>query len=436
MTGSKAVKKTLSVKKVESLLRGGIKNDHSDGDGLFLKISGKGTGSWFFRYKVRDQSGARDKNGRPVYRVRRLGLGSAEVVTLADAREKAHSQRTLLAQGIDPQEARAQQEQAQRSNVITFDDVAADYIEAQRSSWKNPKHAQQWENTLATYASPVIGHLAPAEITTEHVLKILKPIWSEKKETASRVRNRIELVLNAAKARKLRSGENVAAWRGHLELLLANRRRNDRRHHPALPWHQTNQFWQSFMADTDTSARALQLTILTALRTSEVLGARWSEFDLKAAVWTVPAARMKAGKEHRVPLSTQALKVLESIPKVPSGQLFEGRKEGNTLSNMAMLLKVRRMDAKSIENGGAGWRDDDGNVITVHGFRSTFRDWAAENTSFENIVVEQALAHTIGDAVEAAYRRGDLLERRRQLMEAWADYVTKKPPTAGQSHEE
>lgn len=401
--------KATSARGVSALLKAGQLGQYGAGDGLYLKVNGPDLGSWVFRYKIKGKT-------------RRMGLGSTNALSLKDARELAREQRTLLAKKIDPLEARAQQ-----SNTATFDDVAADYIKAQRGGWKNPNHAQQWENSLATYASPVIGHLAPAEVTTEHVLKILKPIWNEKKETASRVRNRIELVLNAAKARKLRSGENVAAWRGHLELLLANHRRNDRRHHPALPWHQTNQFWQSFMADTDTSARALQLTILTALRTSEVLGARWSEFDLKAAVWTVPAVRMKAGKEHRVPLSTQALKVLESIPKVPSGQLFEGRKEGNTLSNMAMLLKIRRMDAKSIENGGAGWRDDDGNVITVHGFRSTFRDWAAENTSFENIVVEQALAHTIGDAVEAAYRRGDLLERRRQLMEAWGKYVTRKP---------
>lgn len=354
-----------------------------------------------------------------------MGIGATNAVTLADARALAVELRGLLAKGIDPMEAREAEQQAEDVPAkLTFKEVADDYIKAQRPSWKNAKHAQQWENTLATYVHPEIGELPPDEITTEHILKILKPIWSTKKETASRVRNRIELVLNAAKARKLREGENVAAWRGHLELLLANHKLSNRRHHPALPWVQMPEFWQVLSRENDISAKAVQLTILTGLRTREVLEAHRSELDLQAGIWTIPAERMKAGKEHRVPLSRAAIEVLEGLPVFNSGLLFEGRSAGRPVSNMAMLMKLRRMDERKYAADGTGWRDELGQVITAHGFRSTFRDWAAENTSFENIVVEQALAHAIGNAVEAAYRRGDLLDRRRQLMEAWADYVT------------
>ena len=400
-----------SVKGVSALLREGKAGQHAAGGGLYLKVNGENKGSWCYRYKV---------DGKTT----RMGLGSTDAVTLAQARTLAAEHRALVAQGVDPLAHKQEQERLAIAEVVTFDMVAADYIEAQQASWTNAKHAQQWQNTLATYASPVIGKLAPADVTTEHLLKILTPIWNTKKETASRVRNRIELVLNAAKARKLRTGENVAAWRGHLELLLANHKKNDRRHHPALPWPQAAKFWQALESEQDTGSKALQLTMLTALRTSEALGAQWSEFDMVANVWTVPAGRMKAKKEHRVPLSTAALELLATIPKVDSGYLFEGRTAGKPASNMLMLMKVRRMDAAKHNQDGIGWRDEKGQTITPHGFRSTFRDWAAENTPFENIVVEQALAHTIGNAVEAAYRRGDLLERRRELMEAWGSYVT------------
>lgn len=405
-----------TVKAVEKLLREGEKGEYSSGNGLYLNVSGKGTGSWIMRYQLEGKR-------------RRLGLGSVEQVTLAEAGQAVTEQRALIAQGIDPQKHREAQSIQEQAEVITFDDVAADYIKAQRPSWTNAKHASQWVNTLETYASPVIGHLAPADITTEHVLKVLQPIWNTKKETASRVRNRIELVLNAAKARKLREGENVAAWRGHLELLLAKHKGSDKKNHPALPWSQITAFHNCVKNEQDASGQALQLTILTALRTSEVLNATWSEFDLVNKVWTIPPERMKAKKEHRVPLSSAVLRLLETIPKVSNGLLFEGQKEGTPVSNMTMLMKVRRLDAKSIAEGGKGWRDNEGRTITVHGFRSTFRDWAAENTRFQNHIVEQALAHTIGNAVEAAYRRGDLLERRRELMEAWAQYVT-QPATS------
>lgn len=404
--------KATSVRGVTALLKAGANGQHAAGGGLYLKVNGQNKGSWFYRYKVSGKT-------------RRLGLGSTDAVSLADARQKAAEQKILLAQGIDPFEQREKLKQQSTAEVITFDMVAADYIAAQRPSWTNAKHAQQWENTLATYASPIIGELAPKDITTEHLLTILTPIWNTKKETASRVRNRIELVLNAAKARKLRTGENVAAWRGHLDLLLTKHRNQDRRHHPALPWTQISELWQALAKTNDTSSQAVRLTILTALRTNEVLQAHWSEFDLVAGIWTIPAERMKAKKTHRVPLSQAMLELLNEIPKVESGLLFEGRTVGKPVSNMAMLMKIRRMDTAKHEQDGQGWRDNNGDTITAHGFRSTFRDWAAETTAFENIVVEQALAHTIGNAVEAAYRRGDLLERRRELMEAWAAYITK-----------
>lgn len=403
--------KATSVRGVNALLKNGRPSQHAVGGGLYLKVNGENRGSWFFRYKIEGKT-------------RRMGLGSTDAVPLAQARQIASEQRALVAQGSGPLEHRKMLEEASKAKDITFDMVAADYIEAQRSSWTNAKHAQQWTNTLSTYVSPVIGHLLPAEITTDHILEILKPIWNTKKETASRIRNRIELVLNAAKARNLRDGENVAAWRGHLELLLANHKKSERRNHPALPWLQVSRFWSSIADENDTSTTALKLTILTALRTSEILNAHWSEFDLESGIWTVPAERMKARREHRVPLSTVALDLLATIPQVSSGLLFEGRTAGKPVSNMAMLMKIRRMDEAKYRNDAIGWRDANGERITPHGFRSTFRDWAAENTLFDNIVVEQVLAHTIGNAVEAAYRRGDLLERRRELMEAWAVFVT------------
>lgn len=403
--------KANTVRGVQSLLKSGAKGNYSAGNGLYLSVNGEGVGSWLMRYQM---DGKRQ----------RMGLGSAAMVSLAQAREAVAENKALIAKGLNPKDVREQAKQESAAEVITFDMVAADYIAAQRPSWTNAKHAQQWENTLATYASPIIGELAPKDITTEHLLTILTPIWNTKKETASRVRNRIELVLNAAKARKLRTGENVAAWRGHLDLLLTKHRKQDRRHHPALPWTQINDLYQVLAKANDTSSQAVRLTILTALRTNEVLQAHWSEFDLAAGIWTIPAERMKAKKTHRVPLSQAMLDVLNEIPRVESGLLFEGRTVGKAISNMSMLMKIRRMDTAKHEQDGLGWRDNNGDTITAHGFRSTFRDWAAETTAFENIVVEQALAHTIGNAVEAAYRRGDLLERRRELMEAWGAYVT------------
>lgn len=416
MSSEKKAKATTS-RGVTALINQGITGMHAAGDGLYLRVRSKGSASWVFRYTL---------NGK----AKNMGIGSTDGLPLAEAKAEAVKLRALLSRGIDPQQDRQEKEALAAAEVVTFDMVAADYIAIHSVNWVNAKHHQQWINTLATYASPVIGQLPPAEITIQHMLKILRPIWNEKKETASRLRNRIELVLKLARSRKLFAGENVAAWDGVLEFELANNNVNKRRHHPALPWAQSGKFWQALESEQDTGAKALQLTMLTALRTKEILGAHWSEFDLVTNVWTVPAVRMKGRKgkksDHRVPLSTAALELLATIPKVSSGYLFEGRTAGKPASNMLMLMRVRRMDAAKHQQDRIGWRDKDGDIITPHGFRSTFRDWAAENTLTDNIVVEQALAHAIGDAVEEAYRRGDLLERRRELMEAWGQYVTQQ----------
>lgn len=406
-------KKANTARGVQALLRAGDVGSYGAGDGLYLHVTGHNKGSWVYRYQIKGKR-------------RRIGLGSVEFVSLSDARIKLLELRHLVYKGIDPLAHKEQEELAELRDRITFDEVAADYIESQRSSWKSDKHAQQWENTLATYASPIIGDLTPAEITTEHLLDVLRPIWDEKNETASRLRNRIELVLNSAKSRNLREGENVATWRGHLDLLLAKHKKNKRRHHPALDWERANSLWTALEKEQDVGSQALQLTLLTALRTNEVLGAHWSEFNLESQVWVVPAERMKMDKDHRVPLSSAARVLLSTIPRVNSGLLFEGRSAGKQASNMVMLMKIRRMDEAKFSKDGIGWRDNNGEVITPHGLRSTFRDWAAENTNIENFVVEQALAHTISSAVEAAYRRGDLFQRRSELMEAWGAYVTLK----------
>ncbi|ELV08595.1 Putative prophage CPZ-55 integrase [Wohlfahrtiimonas chitiniclastica SH04] len=401
--------KATTARGVSSLVKNGVIGHHAAGKGLYLQVNSVGSASWFYRYQVNGQR-------------KKMGLGSYPDLTLEQAAIQASKAKELLLQGIDPRTQREKQRTQDKTEIITFDDVAADYIEAQRPSWTNEKHAQQWTNTLKAYASPVIGKKQPSNITTDDILKILHPIWRNKNETANRVRNRIEKILNAAKVKGLRTGENVATWRGHLEFLLPQVAKNEK-HHAALPYDQINEFWSALDVDNSASTQALKLAILTATRTNEVLNAHWGEFDLNKRIWTIPAKRMKAKKEHRIPLSAAAIELLNQIPRLESGLLFEGTKAGKPLSNMAMLMKCRRMDKTKFESDGKGWRDFEGETITPHGFRSTFRDWAAETTSTPNMVVEQALAHTIGNAVEAAYRRGDLLERRAELMEAWASYV-------------
>jgi integrase len=350
-----------------------------------------------------------------------MGLGSATVLTLSQAKDALIEQQNLLAQGLDPIDARNANNRHAVNSLVTFEAVAKEYIDAQKSGWDSSHHLRQWQNSLATYVYPAIGSLHPSQVTTEHILDILTPIWNTKRETASRVRNRIELVLNAAKARKLREGENPATWRGHLELLLTKKKRRDSKHHAALPWERMPDFWQKLIAHSDTSGKALQLTIMTALRTSEVLESQWSEINLDTSVWTIPAHRMKAGREHRVPLTSDMIKVIKTLPRGSSQLLFPQPKKDKPVPNAFMRKKLidMRHDKTATESD---WLVD-GETITVHGFRSTFRDWAAENTNFANLVVEQALAHTISSSVEAAYRRGDLLDKRRELMEAWCAYL-------------
>jgi integrase len=368
---------------------------HADGGGLYLSISPNGGRRWVFLYRW---------HVKPT----EIGFGSARDVTLARARELAGQARARLAEGVNPKDARRPSEGA------SFGECADRLIEAMRPSWRNGKHAAQWEMTLRVYAAP-LRRLPVDKIVTDDVLSVLKPLWNDKPETGSRVRGRIERVLDAARAQGLRSGENPARWRGHLDQLLPKRQRVTRGHHAAMSYDELPAFMINLQARQATAAMALEFAILTAARSGEVLGARWEEFDLDHAVWTVPAARMKAGREHRVPLSQRALKIAKTMHETRNGYfVFPGQRPGKPLSVMALEMVLRRM---KVENA------------TVHGFRSTFRDWAAESTHFANEVCEAALAHVIENKAEAAYRRGDLFDKRCKLMEAWAAYCAS--PKAG-----
>lgn len=383
-------------KEVENWKRAGI---YEIEDGLRFVFKPSGTKSWILRYQL---------NG-----VRRdIGLGGYPKTTLAAARSKADICRGLISKGIDPLEEKNKHKQYKRdekSNAITFKECALSYIEDHRSGWKNAKHAQQWVNTLTTYAFPMIGKKPVKDITTEDVLKILKPIWKDKTETASRVRSRIELVLDAAKAKQLRTGENPALWRGHLDKLLAKPSKVTRvRNHPAMPYAELPAFMAALMKEDSYGALALQLTILTALRSNEVLNAKWNEIDLENKVWIIPAQRMKMNQEHRVPLTDATINILKKLP-TDGLYVFQGMREGKPLSGMSMLMVLRRMNMHQ---------------YVVHGFRSTFRDWAAETTNFPREVCEQALAHSLSNKTEAAYMRSDLFEKRRKLMGQWAVFVT------------
>jgi integrase len=367
---------------------------HSDGGGLYLSISPNGGRRWVFLYRW---------HGKPT----EIGLGSARDVTLGRARELAGQARAKLAEKTNPKDAR------KPTNGATFGECADRVIEAMRPSWRNGKHAGQWEMTLREYAAP-LRRLPADKITTDDVFSVLKPLWNDKPETASRLRGRIERVLDAAKAQGLRSGENPARWRGHLDHLLPKRQRLTRGHHPAMPYADVSAFMATLSKRNGAAARALEFAILTAARSGEVIGARWGEFDLNGAVWTVPAARMKSGKEHRVPLAPRALKLIKDTVGAREEFVFAGGTLGRSLSAKALAKALRRMQ---VENA------------TVHGFRSTFRDWAAECTNFTNEVCEAALAHVVENKAEAAYRRGDLFEKRRKLMDAWATYCA--APKAG-----
>jgi len=375
---------------------------HLDGAGLYLQVSKSGAKSWIFRYQL-------DK------RRREMGLGSLSAVPAKEARRKALKARALLADGIDPVENRDQLQaaasgQAARNcaKAVTFRDAADEYVKANRAAWRSAKHAQQWENTLAKYAYPLIGDIPIGEVDDVHVLRILQPIWTTKTETASRVRGRIECVLDAAKARKLREGENPARWRGHLDKLLPKPTKVARvQHHPALPYAELPSLITELREHQGISALALEFLIYTAARSGEVLRATWAELSEEDTLWSLDSDRMKAGKPHRVPLSTGAKEVLQRARANNDLQwIFPGQRSGNAMSDMALTMLLRRLRPG----------------YTVHGFRSSFRDWAAEKTEYPFEMAEMALAHTVGSKVEAAYRRGDMLERRRQMMQDWADW--------------
>lgn len=397
-------KEKLTAAKVKSLTEPGL---YGDGGGLWLQISKWGTKSWVYRFMLAG-------------RARSMGLGPVGPVKLADAREKAERAKALVLEGIDPIDARdgeRARQKAEAAKVITFREAAEQYIAAQRDGWKNEKHGEQWSATLESYAYPVIGKLSVADVDTTLVLKVLEPIWSTKTETASRVRGRIEAVLAWATVRQYRQGDNPARWRNHLDKILPKRTKVRKvKHHDAMPYAEVPAFMARLRDQDSVSARALEFTVLTAVRTGETIGARWSEIDLEGRTWTVPEERTKSSRPHRVPLSDRAAAILKAIPHQgeADGPVFLGVREGKGLSNMAMLEMLRGMT----ENG-----------YTVHGFRSSFRDWAKEVAHYPREIAELALAHIVKDGAEAAYSRGDALEKRRKMMEDWSRWCA-KPATA------
>ena len=367
--------------------------------GLALQVIG-GSRAWLLRATI---AGRR----------RDMGLGPYPEVTLAKAHAKAREARELIRQGVDPIQRQQAAQSAMRAAVVealTFKDCAEKYIKAHRAGWKNAKHAQQWENTLAQHAYPVLGAVLVRDVKLPQVLAVLEPIWTTTNETAVRLRGRIELVLDWATARGLREGTNPARWRGHLDKLLPKPSKvNNAEHHAALPVGDVGAFMVRLRAAEGMGARALEFAILTAARSGEVRGATWGEIDCEAAVWTVPGARMKAGKEHRAPLSDAALALLAALPQGKHDELVFKAPRGGVLSDMTLTAVLRRMDVPAVP----------------HGFRSTFRDWASERSNYPRDVAEMALAHAIGDKVEAAYRRGDLFEKRRVMMADWAQFLAR-----------
>lgn len=367
---------------------------HSDGGGLYLRVKGSGSRSWVF---ICQWQGKR----------REIGLGSFLSVDVDFARERAEEARRRLAQGLDPVAAVEDGDAPER---VTFGQAATALVDSLEGGWRNPKHRAQWRSTLKTHCKPIWSKPID-EIDTTDVLAVLRPIWTETPETASRVRGRIERVLDAAKVKGQRSGENPARWRGHLDVILPGRKKAHARHHPAMPYQDVPEFVRSLKGRLSTAARALHFLILTAARTGEVLGATWKEIDLEAKIWTVPADRMKAGAEHRVPLTPAAIAVLNAVAihgRAADAYVFPSQKVGSPLSAMSMLMLLRRMKVTD---------------VTPHGFRSTFRDWAGEETKHPREVAEAALAHQVGNAVERSYRRGDALEKRRRLMAEWSEYL-------------
>jgi integrase len=372
----------------------------ADHNGLYLEVKESGTKSWLYRFTL---------NGKR----RTMGLGAYPDTTLDAARTAVVEARKQVKAGVDPIEARKADKEAvvaANAPTKTFKALAADYIAKHRASWKNAKHHDQWVNTLETYAEPVIGHMSPDQINKDHILEILTPHWTTKTETMVRLRGRIESILDYAAFHGLTDKPNPARFKGFLDQALAAPSKvSNRTHFAAMAYSAVPEFMETIKAMPGHGARCLEFTILTACRSGEALGAEWDEFDLDTKTWTVPAARMKAGKPHRFALSDAAIKLLEAQKDADKVYVFPGRKSRTQMSNMSMTMIVRRLKLG----------------VTVHGFRSSFRDWCAEQTDYSNEVAEMALAHTVGDKVEAAYRRGDMLEKRHALANDWATYVTR-----------
>jgi integrase len=399
--------KRLTTKEVQNADR-----DLCDGDGLWVQFNRTfGTRAWVFRYMV---------DGVP----HKMGLGSARTVSLGEARKRAEGVRSKIFDGIDPiadRKAAKGRRKLEATRAMTFKECADAYIKANRASWRNAKHGDQWfatfnqtkrGSTVFPAATQAINGLPVAAIDTGLVLKVLEPIWTRTPESAARIRGRIERVLDWARVRGYREGENPARWEGHLKETLPSRSKFARGHHDAVPYAEMPSFMDELRQRAGVSARALELCILTAARTGEIIGAKWSEFDLQAELWTIPAERMKSGREHRVPLSDRVIKVLSALPR--GGEfVFLGARAGTPISSMLEVVRGMR-----------------GKGATVHGFRSTFRDWAAEQTSYPNELCEIALAHAVSDKTEKAYRRGDMMEKRRRLMADWAAYCEREQAPA------
>lgn len=397
-----------SVLEIEAAIRRGKRGRLRVSPNLYLQTARTGTSTWVVMYRL---------DGRN----RAMGLGNARLITLARAREKALEARRLLAEGIDPITARdgeRTQARLDAAKSVTFADCATRYIEAHRAGWRNPKHAAQWQATVATYAFPVFGSLPVQQIDVALIMQALEPIWSTLPATAARVRGRVEAILDWATARGYRTGDNPARWKGHLDKLLPKSTKVRRvKHHTALPYRDLPAFLATLRQRVGITPRALEFVILTAARTSEAIGAKWDEIDLAERIWIIPGTRMKSGREHRVPLSDRVVELLRALPRIDGNDfVFPGNKPKHGL-NDASLLKLLR---------------DAGASFVPHGFRSSFRDWAAEVTNFPREVAELALAHTVGNAVEQAYRRSDLFDKRRRLMDAWAAYCTSPPREPGE----
>lgn len=375
--------------------------------GLALLVSETGARSWILRITV----GAKRRD---------IGLGGFPDVILANAKERARAIRDKIKLGIDPlaeKQAKKSALIAAEEQSITFERATQLFINAKESDWSNAKHAAQWRSTVETYAYPIIGSMLVRDVDLPHILAILEPIWKTKTETATRLRGRLEKILDFATTRKYRSGENPARWRGHLDNQLATPSKVATvKHHPALPFKELGDFMKALKAIEGMGARALEFAIYTATRSGEVRGARWSEINLKTAIWIIPAERMKMDKEHRVPLSDAAVALLKKLPRLDPELVFPGSKSGRPISDMTMSSVLKRMNIEAVP----------------HGFRSTFRDWAAERTNYPRDVAEMALAHAIGDKVEAAYRRGDLFDKRRRMMDEWAAFCAAPSVKSGE----